>query len=132
MLLAPHIEVGEMNGLRIRVYGSKAGLVWRQEEPNSMTLHRLGGISEWIRAGEPGLTGGTAAQTRTPGGHPEGYLEAFANLYRDFAAKLRGEDAPLLPGVAEGVRGMQFIDRAVKASRDRNGWVPFPDKEEKQ
>lgn len=125
VLLASQIEVGEMNGLRIRIYGSRGGLVWRQEEPNSMTLHRLDGASELVRAGEPGLIGGSSVQTRTPGGHPEGYLEAFANLYRDFAAKLRGEDAPLLPGLADGLRGMQFIDLAVRASSARSGWVAF-------
>ena len=61
--------------------------------------------------------------TRLPGGHPEGYLEAFANLYRDFATLLRGGEAPLLPGIAEGVRTMQFIERAVIASRNMTGWV---------
>jgi predicted dehydrogenase len=123
VLLASQIEVGELNGLRIRVYGDKGGLVWRQETPNELTLHMIDGRSEIVRAGTALLGADAQARTRTPGGHPEGYLEAFANLYRDFAAQLRGEAAPLLPDVAEGVRGMAFIETAVAASRDEAGWV---------
>lgn len=125
VLLASQIEVGELNGLRIRVYGDKGGLVWRQEEPNTLTLHALDGRTEIVRAGTGLLGVDAAARTRTPGGHPEGYLEAFANLYRDFAGLLRGEPAPLLPGIDEGLRGMAFIATAVAASRDRDGWVPL-------
>lgn len=121
-LLASQIEVGEANGLAIRVYGDKGGLAWRQEEPNTLTLHTLDGETRLIRAGGPQLGADAAARTRTPAGHPEGYLEAFANLYRDFAARLRGEDAPLLPGVADGLRGMAFIDTAVRAGA-AGGWV---------
>ena len=123
VLLASQIEVGELNGLRIRVYGEQGGLVWKQEEPNTLTLHHLDGRSEVIRAGT-GLLGPDAARrTRTPGGHPEGYLEAFANLYRDFAERLRGGSAPLLPGAAEGLRSMAFIDTAVRASAAGAGWT---------
>jgi len=125
VLLASQIEVGELNGLRIRAYGDRGGLVWKQEEPNSLTLYDLDGGCSVVRAGTGLLGGDAAARTRTPGGHPEGYLEAFANLYRDFAALLRGEPAPLLPGIADGLRGMAFIATAVAASRDRAGWVPF-------
>jgi predicted dehydrogenase len=125
VLLASQIEVGELNGLRIRVYGEKGGLVWKQEEPNTLTLHGLDGRSEVIRAGT-GLLGPDAARrTRTPGGHPEGYLEAFANLYRDFAEMLRGVEAPLLPGAGDGLRSMAFIDTAVRASAARAGWTPL-------
>lgn len=123
VLLASQIEVGELNGLRIRVYGDKGGIVWRQETPNELTLHSLDGRTEIVRAGDGSLGVDARAGTRTPGGHPEGYLEAFANLYRDFAALLRGAAAPLLPGAAEGVRGMAFIETAVAASRDDAGWV---------
>ncbi len=125
VLLASQIEVGELNTLRIRVYGEQGGLVWKQEEPNTLTLHHLDGRSEMIRAGT-GLIGPDAQhRTRTPGGHPEGYLEAFANLYRDFAQVLRGQAAPLLPGVAEGLRSMAFIETAVRASAARSGWTPL-------
>ena len=123
VLLASQIEVGELNGLRIRVYGDKGGLVWRQETPNDLTLHGIDGRTEIVRAGTPLLGADAQARSRTPGGHPEGYLEAFANLYRDFAALLRGEVAPLLPDAVEGLRGMAFIETAVTASRDDAGWV---------
>ena len=119
MLLASQIEIGELNGLRIRVYGDKASLAWKQEEPNTLTLHHLDGRTESPRAGDPQVS----VPSRTPGGHPEGYLEAFANLYRDFAGQLRGQSAPLLPGTAEGLRSMAFIDTAVRASAAEAGWV---------
>lgn len=125
VLLASQIELGELNGLRIRVYGDKGGLAWRQESPNDLTLHHADGRTETVRAGT-GLLGADAARrTRTPGGHPEGYLEAFANLYRDFVDILRGGEAPLLPRAADGLRGMAFIETAVRASADAAGWVEF-------
>lgn len=123
VLLASQIEVGEMNGLRIRLYGEKGGLAWKQEVPNTLTLHTLDGRTEVIHAGGAQLGPDAASRTRTPTGHPEGYLEAFANLYRDFAAVLRGEAAPLLPGIEDALRGMTFVDTAVAASKARAGWV---------
>ncbi|WP_017669979.1 Gfo/Idh/MocA family oxidoreductase [Blastomonas sp. AAP53] len=123
VLLASQIEVGEMNGLRIRVYGDKGGLLWRQEAPNTLTIHSLDGRTEIVHAGGSQLGPDAASRTRTPTGHPEGYLEAFANIYRDFAAVLRGEPAPLLPGIDDALRGMTFIDTAVRASQERSGWV---------
>lgn len=123
VLLASQIEVGELNGLRIRAYGDRGGIVWRQEVPNALTVHRLDGRTEIVHAGGSQIGPDAASRTRTPAGHPEGYLEAFANLYRDFAALVRGEAAPLLPGIADGVRGMTFIATAVAASRDNAGWV---------
>lgn len=125
VLLASQIEVGEMNGLRIRVYGEKGGLSWKQEVPNSLTIHSVEGRTEIIHAGGSQLGPDAARCTRTPAGHPEGYLEAFANLYRDFAAVLRGEEAPLLPGIDDALRGMTFVDTAVTASKARAGWVPL-------
>lgn len=125
VLLASQIEVGEMNGLRIRVYGESGGIVWKQEVPNTLTLHTIDGRTEIIHAGGTRLGPDAASRTRTPTGHPEGYLEAFANLYRDFAAVLRGEQAPLLPGIEDALRGMTFIDTAVASSRNRAGWVPL-------
>ena len=123
VLLASQIEVGEMNGLRIRLYGDKGGLVWRQEEPNTLTLHTLDGRTEIVHAGGPQVGAVAAGYIRTPTGHPEGYLEAFANIYRDFAAVLRGQDAPLLPGITDALRGMTFVDTAVAASKAAAGWV---------
>ena len=125
VMLASQIEVGEMNGLRIRLYGEKGGLVWKQEVPNTLTFHTLDGRTEVIHAGGALLGPDAASRTRTPTGHPEGYLEAFANIYRDFAAVLRGEAAPLLPGIDDALRGMTFVDTAVTASKARAGWVPL-------
>lgn len=122
-LLASQIEVGELNGLRFRIYGERGGLIWRQEQPNLLTWYRADGGTESIRAGDASLGPWATERTRTPGGHPEGYLEAFANIYRDFARLLRGEPAPLLPGISDGLRGMAFIDTAVRASTERAGWV---------
>lgn len=123
VLLASQIEVGELNGLRIRIYGDQGGLVWRQETPNELILHRIDGGTEIVRAGTAQIGPDAQARTRTPGGHPEGYLEAFANLYRDFAAVLRGAASPLLPGIGDGLRSMAFVETAVTASRDDAGWV---------
>lgn len=123
VLLASQIEVGELNGLRIRLYGEKGGMVWRQQTPNTLTIHTLDGRTEIVHAGGPQLGPDAASRTRTPTGHPEGYLEAFANLYRDFAGQLRGEGQGLLPGIDDGLRGMQFISAAVHASRTQAGWV---------
>lgn len=125
VLLASQIEVGELNGLRIRLYGDKGGMVWRQETPNTLTLHSLDGRTEIVHAGGAALGPVAQAATRTPAGHPEGYLEAFANLYRDFARQLRGEPGSLIPGIEDGLRGMAFIDTAVRASADRAGWTAF-------
>ena len=125
LLMASQISIGELNGLRIRVYGETGSLDWRQEHPNSLLLHFSDGRTEVLRAGDPGLGATARAATRLPGGHPEGYLEAFANLYRDVAAVLRGGIAPPLQGIGEGVRSMAFIDTAVRASRAQSGWVDF-------
>jgi predicted dehydrogenase len=122
-LLASQISVGERNGLAIRVYGEKAGLAWRQEQPNHLWFHDQDGRSDLVQAGDPGLGEAARRATRTPGGHPEGYLEAFANLYRDFARLLRGEPGALIPGIAEGLRGMALIETAVAASAAEAGWV---------
>lgn len=124
VLLASQIETGELNGLRIRVYGDRGGLVWRQEDQTNLMLHRPDGSSVILRAG---TAVGEAARraSRTPGGHPEGYLEAFANIYRDFARQLRGEPGCAVPGIEEGLRGMAFVSTAVAASRDARGWVDF-------
>lgn len=122
-LLASQIEFGEQNGLRIRVYGSRGGMVWRQEEPNAFLWYRSDGATEIVRAGDRSLGDAAARRSRTPGGHPEGYLEAFANLYRDFADLLRGGSAPLLPRADDGLRSMAFIDTAVRANAGGAGWV---------
>lgn len=123
VLLASQVMIGERNGLRLRVHGTEGGIDWRQELPNALTLHHGNGRTEIVQAGDASLGGEAAAGLRTPGGHPEGYLEAFANLYRDFATLVRGGPAPLLPGIAEGLRGMALIETSVHTSREESGWV---------
>lgn len=124
-LLASQIMLGERNALRLRVYGDAAALDWWQERPNMLTWHHADGRTEVLRTGDAALGGDARRATRLPGGHPEGYLEAFANLYRDFARQLRGEPGGLLPGIADGLRGMALIHLAVTSSRDRVGWIDF-------
>lgn len=124
VLVASQISIGELNGLRIRAYGDKGGLDWRQEQPNSLIWHREDGTTEVVRAGTLAVGIAGAGATRLPGGHPEGYLEAFANLYRDFAGLLHGEAvSTLVPSIDEGVRSMAFIETAVAASALAKGWV---------
>lgn len=125
-LLASQISVGERNGLRLRIYGDKGGLDWKQETPNTLLLRYLDGRSELVEAGDPSLGPDAVSASRTPGGHPEGYLEAFANIYRDFAKQMRGQPGSLAPGMEDGLRGMRLIDVAVRASAEEHGWIDFP------
>ena len=124
-LLASQICVGERNGLSLRVYGVRAGLCWRQEHPNQLWLYHEDGRTELVQAGDPGLGADAQWASRTPGGHPEGYLEAFANLYRDFAKLLRNDRSSLIPGIEDGLRGMGLIETCVRASRAGAGWAPL-------
>ena len=126
VLLASQIEVGELNGLRIRVYGEDGGMIWQQETPNTVTWHKIDGTTQLLRAGDASLGEAAQSRTRTPGGHPEGYLESFANIYRDYAAVLRGEEAPMLQTLDEGMRSMIFIDTCVRASAAAAGWTELP------
>ena len=124
VLISSQISIGELNGLRLRVHGEKGTLDWRQEEPNTLTWHKDDGRTEILRTGTSAIGPAGQSVTRIPAGHPEGYLESFANLYCDFASRLRGEhEAPLLPGITDGVRSMAFVDTAVTASRAGAGWV---------
>ena len=133
VLIATQIAAGEENALKIRVYGDKGGLEWAQHEPNTLIAKWTSKPTEILRVGASMGTA-AAANTRTPGGHPEGYLEAFANIYRNFSftlrAKMNGEQPKPewldFPGVEDGIRGMQFIDAVVEAGyNDDVKWVPF-------
>ncbi|MDD4226128.1 MAG: Gfo/Idh/MocA family oxidoreductase [Mariniphaga sp.] len=134
VLMATQVAAGEENAIRIRVYGEKGGMEWFQHEPNSLILKWIDKPIQILRVGTS--MGSTAAghNTRTPGGHPEGYLEAFANIYRNFAmtimAKIDGIEPTTemldFPGINDGIRGMQFIDTVVKAGYDNNlKWLKF-------
>lgn len=134
VLMATQIAAGEENALKIRVYGEKGGLEWSQMEPNSLILKWLNKPMEIYRTGTGFMGSAAVANTRTPGGHPEGYLEAFANIYRNFSYHLRAQmngEQPKpewldYPGIEDGVRGMQFIDAVVKAGyNDSVKWVTF-------
>ncbi|GLQ57825.1 Gfo/Idh/MocA family protein [Devosia nitrariae] len=127
MLWASQVAVGNENGLQLRVYGDKGGLEWRQDNPNQMWFTEFGKPKQLLTRG--GAISGSAASAmnvRIPSGHPEGYLEAFATLYSQFAAVIRGEGAEyedLLPTLADGVEGMQFIVASVKSSQAESKWV---------
>ena len=130
VLMASQISVGEENNLKIRIYGEKAGLEWLQTEPNSLLVKHLDKPMETYRAGGNNgyLFGESTSASRLPAGHPEGYLEAFANLYREFAQvmRLKSEGLPFainFPTVEDGLRGMKFINAVVASSEKNAAWV---------
>lgn len=133
VLMATQIAAGEENNLKIRVYGEKGGLEWKQEDANSLLIKWLDKPTEIYRAGSGYLHSFASHNCRTPAGHPEGYLEAFANLYKNFSltlkAKLNGEQPKEewldFPSVNEGVRGMAFIENVVKSGQSSKKWVEF-------
>ena len=130
VLHASQISVGEENNLNIRVYGEKGGIKWKQQEPNSLIRYYLDKPYEVIRAGQEYLSSIAKKNTRLPSGHPEGLIEAFANIYRNFALAIQsikeeGEvDAQYLdfPNVDDGVRGMLFVEKVVESSQKQK-WV---------
>lgn len=134
VLIATQVAAGEENAIKIRVYGEKGGLEWFQHEPNTLILKWIDRPVQILRTGTSLKSDIANHNTRTPGGHPEGYLEAFANIYRNFAmtvmAKMEGKKpTPEMldfPGIEDGIRGMQFIDTVVKAGYDDSiKWVKF-------
>jgi predicted dehydrogenase len=133
VLMASQVAAGEENALKIRVYGEHGGLEWAQQEPNTLLVKWLDKPTQILRAGTNGFIGKEAAfNARTPAGHPEGYLEAFANLYRNFAfalwARMDGSKPPEVvdfPSVEDGIRGMAFIDHVVKSGQSKEKWTKF-------
>lgn len=133
VLLASQVSVGEENNLKLRIYGDRASLEWAQQEPNTLWMKYPDRSTEMLRAGVGRQSPLTTANLRTPAGHPEGYLEAFANIYRNFAEQVRARifnlPAPKtsadVPGIREAVRGMAFIENVVRASRSGQKWHPL-------
>ncbi|HZI22135.1 MAG TPA: Gfo/Idh/MocA family oxidoreductase [Gemmatimonadales bacterium] len=131
MLWSSQVAPGNENGLRLRVYGEKAGLEWQQEHPNQLRFAPVGQPPRVLSRGGPNLGTAAALATRIPAGHPEGYLEGFANLYRDLAEQIRARRAKrapdprslLVPTVEDGARGVKFIAAAVESSAQNGAWV---------
>lgn len=136
VLMASQVAAGEENALKIRVYGEKGGIEWAQQEPNTLIVKWLDQPTQLLRAGGnfgDRLSSFAVQNCRTPAGHPEGYLEAFANIYKNFAltlsARLTGTEASPealdFPTAADGIRGMAFIDQVVASSASDQKWTPF-------
>jgi predicted dehydrogenase len=133
VLHASQISVGEENNLNIRIYGECGGLEWHQKEPNSLFVKWLDQPMQVYRTGQGYLEPVAAAATRTPPAHPEGYLEAFANIYKNFAATLTArlegraatEQENDFPQILDGVRGMAFIEAVVASSQANAAWTPL-------
>jgi predicted dehydrogenase len=130
-LWASQVATGNANNLRLRVYGEKAGLEWHQEEPNNLQFGRLGEPPETLRRPWPGGNSPAAHASRIPAGHPEGYLEGFAQLYTDLAEQIYArregrKPSPaslLVPTVEDGVEGMRFIAATLESSKRNAAWV---------
>jgi len=130
LLWASQVAPGNENGLRLRVYGSRGGLEWSQEEPNRLWHSPLGEPTRLLTRGGPGANEAANAVTRIPAGHPEGYLEGFANLYAEAAdailARRVGEAPPsasLVPTIEDGLAGVAFVDAVVRSSERDGAWV---------
>jgi predicted dehydrogenase len=131
MLWSSQVAPGNENALRLRVYGEKGGLEWAQEQPNKLSHSPLGEAPRTIRRAGAGASPVASHASRTPAGHPEGYLEAFAQLYRDLAEQItaridgRAPDpaCTLVPGIEDGLRGMLFITASVESGRRDAAWT---------
>jgi len=127
---ASQVAPGNENNLSLRIYGTKAGLEWRQEDPNYLWFSALGQTPRLITRGGAGAGSGAGRVTRVPSGHPEGYLEGFANLYSEIARAIRAardggkpDPAVMFPTVEDGLVGMEFVEAALESSRKGNVWV---------
>jgi len=129
MLWASQVASGKENGLQIRVYGDKGGLEWAQEDPNYLQFTILGESRRTLTRAGSGVGEVANNAARLPAGHPEGFLEGFANLYREIAGQIRHHSKTgtllsdsLLPTVDDGVRGMRFIEKAVASNQAGSIW----------
>ncbi len=133
VLMASQIAAGEENDLKLRVYGEKGGIEWKHTDPNTLLFKPLDGPVQIMRTGTGYLSDIATKNTRTPAGHPEGYIEAFANIYMEFVRAARdrqnGEAKPVkeydFPNVSDGVRGMAFVTNMIKSSKSETKWTEF-------
>lgn len=131
LLYASQISAGEENNLRIRIYGEYGGMEWAQQEPNTLVVKWLDRPIQIFRTGSPGLYPVAATNTRVPAGHPEGYIEAFANIYSNFTRAIRSrldgnaipEEELDFPTVEDGYRGMLFIEKVIESHQANSKWV---------
>ncbi len=130
MLWASQVAVGNENGLTLRVYGTKGGLEWAQENPNYLWFTPYGQPKQLLTRGGAGALGDAARVTRVPSGHPEGYLEGFATIYAEAARAIRArqagrtpDPAVIFPTVEDGLAGVKFIEAAVSSSASNGTWV---------
>ncbi|WP_374312718.1 Gfo/Idh/MocA family protein [Dongia sp.] len=133
MLWTSQVSPGNENNLRLRLYGAKGGLEWHQEHPNQLLWSPYGEPTRVISRGTGAANAAAARMTRVPPGHPEGYLEGFANIYTEVAAAIRAsrqrrraDPAVTFPTVADGARGVAFVEAAVKSSARNAAWVKLP------
>ncbi|MGA9648358.1 Gfo/Idh/MocA family protein [Pedobacter sp.] len=133
ILFATQVAAGEENNIKVRVYGEKGGLEWQQEDANVLLLKWPEQPCQILKTGGGYLGNFAKHNTRTPGGHPEGYLEAFANLYRNFALTIKAELNQETPseemldftGIEDGVRGMAFIEQSIASGKSSEKWMDF-------
>ncbi|WP_071837809.1 Gfo/Idh/MocA family protein [Hymenobacter norwichensis] len=133
VLVATQVAAGEENNLRLRIYGEKGGLDWQQADANTLLVKWLDRPAEVRRTGAAYLSAAARHNSRIPPGHPEGYLEAFANLYRNFALTLLAEqggpsappEAQDYPSIEEGLRGMAFIENVIASGQSERKWTKF-------
>jgi predicted dehydrogenase len=131
VLIASQVSVGEENNLSLRIYGTEAGLEWRQENPNHLHFKPAGAPEQVLKRGNEYLCEEAQAVTRVPPGHPEGFIEAFANIYSEVVAEIRNEsegsvavDTPAsFPTVYEGARSVHFIEKVVESSKSNEKWL---------
>lgn len=134
MLWASQVAPGNENALRIRIYGTRGGLEWSQEQPNHLWYSPFGKARQLITRGTPSAGPAAARVTRIPAGHPEGYLEGFGTIYSEVAAAIRAartgeplDPAVTFPDIEDGVKGVAFIEAAVDSARAGATWVPLPE-----
>jgi len=134
-ILVSQVATGEENNVTMRIYGEKGGMEWNQMEPNTLVVRWQERPAEIYRTGVSvsGISGGYDAGNRLPSGHPEGFIEAFANIYKNFEKALLDRKAGRrpppggydFPTVDDGIQGMRFLEKVVESSRSEKKWIPF-------